>query len=429
MATYRAPSKDEAEKIRQNGFDPASVVVDDRTGDVFGANDVPGPDYLTENLKSFARAVPTVVTGPLRLGGAAADTVRQLTGEYQISDPSALTQVADWIDRKAAEFAPQDPRANGLATIPGQVVGQIAGVLGGSKLASLLGSRGLSSLAGSAIGQSAAMTAGDTIQEEMDRQAREEITQDPARALGKGLLTGGGTALLEGGLGVGKFLRSLDEPAGTTMGNVLKRAGMSAASEAGQEAGQMAVVEEELLPEGIGTRALAGAIGGGVAGGAQGLALPTKPKTPAALSGKDMVTQAKPAAAAPDQPQQLSLMDEPTREALLHMQRTGEEFDPVITTPQIKMAKALIEKGVPLDGDRLTELSAISDETQLKQYANRLYTEHFRSAPISEETTAKLVEKQQKEIGQIDAQLQKLNMQRTKLLAVQEKSAEFGPGA
>jgi len=420
MPRFRAPAKDEALLLRERGLDPAKVLIDLDSGHLYDADRVAPPslgEKVTSGLRSVTGGLLQTAPALTSLVGAG---VESLTGYKGVSD------AADAMEQGIQKSAGADPRVSNWINVPGQTIGQIGsamlGVGGASKLLSL-GKAG-SAVLGPAIGT--AMTAGDTVSEELDRQARDEEQRSAGKALIKGLGVGAASYPLER-FGLGRIFDEAENIAAKPLMNRLLSLGTKgAAGEAAEEGIQYGTVEgSNTDPAKLAERMAAGAIGGGVGGALVGGAQ-TPPSKPVVEEGVD---KAKEMAAGKKTPTYNGPSDV-MLDAMEASIRKGHKYDPVgLKTPVDAVFEELRAAQVPMLRDDIRRLFDIwggspANVPKVKQAAREMHDSWVLNRPARAMKAPEAVKKERADLDALDSEIKTVNGRYEKLQAAAQKDAE-----
>lgn len=379
------------EQIVAAGQNPADYLLDQESGQLIPRSQA-GSLGLVGNVVEGAKSVPVggvkSLTSLPKFLGQLGKGIEEQTG-FKLggfNSPEFLTGLSALAERKTEETMDVDPRTHWLARGAGEGVGQIAGtivpaaavgrVAQGMSLAPAAVSRA-AKLAG--VGLGGVMTAEDTIEEELQRQAAAG-EKDQGKAILKGVTSGALGAVPDWLLGTGRLMKYLEKPARGT-GDIVKRGLANTATGALSEGSQRAVQEgavhgadrlndpaqrgaavEQILREGV--------VGGLVQGGT-GAAIDTLSRDNPALPPR--IAPDAPAGPAPDAD---SLMgnrggtpaedigresytpSDTTIAALVKRQTLPKEQRPklAISTPVDTVVDKLIDSGVVLTEENVRNL-------------------------------------------------------------------------
>lgn len=241
------------EQIVAAGQNPADYLLDEESGQLIPRSQA-GSLGLVGNVVEGAKSVPVggvkSLTSLPKFLGQLGKGIEEQTG-FKLggfNSPEFLTGLSALAERKTEETMDVDPRTHWLARGAGEGVGQIAGtivpaaavgrVAQGMSLAPAAVSRA-AKLAG--VGLGGVMTAEDTIEEELQRQAAAG-EKDQGKAILKGVTSGALGAVPDWLLGTGRLMKYLERPARGT-GDIVKRGLANTATGALSEGSQRAVQE------------------------------------------------------------------------------------------------------------------------------------------------------------------------------------------
>lgn len=429
MPRIRALSEREAELLKKRGLNPAQfgvslpdVIGSEKGGQIYDLTKMEEPGIgasIASGLRSVTKGFASApIMGLHAIGGAVEGATKLLQRPFVGPDATGwqgVSRFADAADDYVQETAGEDPRVSKFVNIPGQAVGQVGGLMSGVGIAgnamrlTPLGARVLGSVAG------AGMAAGDTIDEELDRQRREGEERAIGQAVGKGAIVGAASYPLER-MGVGKLFGSADDaalralPAGKRM---LSIGGRSAATEGAEEGLQYGVVEgpegtfdPRVAVERVAGGALGGFAGGGI--GALGMDVSPLPGEATEADEKAIVDQAR--ALAQQKPKGYETPTE-TIDAMESAIRTDTMWKPVgKLNPVDTIFEELRKAKVPLLREDIEGLYQTwggnnANLNQLQEAGRKLYERGVSGRTGKVIPTPDLVAKQHEELEKYDTQI------------------------
>jgi len=426
MPRFRAPAKDEALILQERGLDPSRVLIDLDSGNLYDRDRTPAPG-VGESLMSGLRSAASGFVSPLTsLTSAAGAGIESLTGYRGVSD------AADSMENAIQHSMGADPRVTQWVNVPGQTIGQLGSMMTGVGAASKLLSLGKagSAVLGPVLG--AGMTGGDTVSEELDRQAREGEERSPGKALLKGGVVGAASYPLEK-FGLGRIFNEGEALAAKPfLQRMLSLGGKGALGESVEEGLQYGTVEGGgMTAEGLAERMKAGAIGGGVGG--MLVAAPQLQKAAEAegegkkkASGKDMAAGKKLGYQGPG---------DITLDAMEASIRKGHEYKPVgVTTPVDGVFEQLRKAQVPMLRDDIKALFDIwggspANVPKVQQAAREMHDSWIASKPAKLQKAPDVIKKERDDVAALEKEIGDVRTRYEKLQKETEKEGEKAKAA
>jgi len=375
MPKYQPLTPDQLAEIKGAGYpNPEEYVLDATTGDYVNKSSITS-NPIAEGAKGFGRGLVSSITALPEVAGHIADAIREKTGDvsgFNVTGKkeSALVTGAKAVEKLANQselLAPgiNDPYFSGTI---GQGLGGLLGTIltgggtaaVGKKLIKDLAPEAVKNLVKRGVITSGALGAGNaTVNRELERQEQAGEAPSQGKAVGKGAVVGGASALIGNYLGPGRWFGEGAELAPTTLKELGSRAvpnfGLGAVGGAGQNALEQALVNGNVDPGEV-------LKAGGISGAVQtlgGAAIDAAGYPAAARAVKQAKEAEVPIATepvnAPEAPYKLA---DTKKQAMLAQYGKGEEYAGALSTPVDKAANTLFKLGVPVDGPMLDTLAA-----------------------------------------------------------------------